>query len=122
MSRVARETLNQEAAGDKEVCVVMADEALMRDLNRRFAGRDEVTDVLAFHQDEQVLGDVVVCVPAAGRQAKAYGHTVTRELMILVAHGVLHLLGWDDQTAAQGRKMLKRGEEIVRRVEARTRS
>ena len=104
------------------MCVVMADEPLMRDLNRRFAGRDDVTDVLAFGQQGGVLGDVVVCVPVARRQAKAYGHSTARELMILVAHGVLHLLGWDDQTAAQRRKMLKRGEEIVRRVEARTRS
>jgi probable rRNA maturation factor len=122
VSRAAREALAVEGAEEKNVCVVMADAPLVRDLNRRFAGRDEVTDVLAFEQGGEELGDVVVCVPAAMGQAKVYGHTLTRELMILAAHGVLHLVGWRDKTDSQRRKMMRRTEEIVSRVEARTKS
>jgi len=122
VSRAAREALAVGGAEEKNVCVVLSDAPLVRDLNRRFAGRDEVTDVLAFEQGGDELGDVVVCVSAARAQARAYGHTLTRELMILAAHGVLHLVGWRDETNSQRRKMMLRTEQIVSRVEARTRS
>jgi probable rRNA maturation factor len=73
----------------------------MRALNRDFRGRDEVTDVLSFpgeaSLEEGHLGDVVVCVPQARRQAAAGGLTLERELRTLLLHGVLHCLGHDHE-------------------------
>jgi probable rRNA maturation factor len=73
----------------------------MRTLNRTWRRRVGPTDVLSFPSGEEgsgFLGDLVIDVPYAARQARARGHSLTRELKILLAHGVLHLLGYDHET------------------------
>lgn len=73
----------------------------MRTLNRTWLRKDGPTDVLSFPSGEKsagFLGDVVIDVPYAARQARARGHSLTREIQILLAHGVLHVLGYDHET------------------------
>jgi len=70
----------------------------MRTSNRRFRGYDKTTDVLSFPGDEEHLGDVLVAVPVARRQAAAAGHGVDAEIKTLLLHGVLHCLGYDHET------------------------
>ncbi|HVR30565.1 MAG TPA: rRNA maturation RNase YbeY [Thermoanaerobaculia bacterium] len=74
----------------------------IRELNRQFRGRDEVTDVLSFPgeaaMEEGHLGDVVVCVPRARCQAAERGDPLEREIRTLLLHGVLHCLGYDHET------------------------
>lgn len=72
----------------------------MRRFNRRYTGRGYATDVLAFD-----TGDLVVCVPTARRQAREQKHSPRRELVHLATHGLLHLAGWRDDTAAERRAM-----------------
>jgi rRNA maturation RNase YbeY len=93
-------------------------------LNRRWRGRDRTTDVLSFAQREgprprlhpEILGDVVVCVPQARRQAGARGATLAGELRVLLVHGLLHLLGYEheDRPAREQRRMWRRQEALVR--------
>ncbi len=75
----------------------------MRRLNRTFRHQDRPTDVLSFPGDESPiapahLGDIAVSVPTARRQASKLGHSVDRELRILLLHGILHCLGHDHET------------------------
>jgi probable rRNA maturation factor len=77
----------------------------MRDLNRRFRSLDRSTDVLSFATDdeppapaERHLGDIVISVPTARRQARRQRHSLARELKLLALHGYLHLLGYDHET------------------------
>lgn len=83
-----------------EVSVVLAGDRLLRRLNRDFRGKDRPTDVLSFPGagGEEGLGDVVISVPTAERNARSEGHTVQRELDILALHGFLHVLGYDHET------------------------
>jgi probable rRNA maturation factor len=83
-----------------EVSVVLAGDGLLRRLNRDYRGRDRPTDVLSFPGDggEEGLGDVVISVPTAARNARRLGHSVPRELDILALHGFLHVLGYDHET------------------------
>jgi len=90
----------QAAAG--EVTVVLTDNQQIRDFNRRFAGRDALTDVLSFADGSQDIstgntyfGDIVISVPVAKVQAEKAGHSLEVELTLLTVHGVLHLLGYD---------------------------
>ena len=108
-----------------EVGVTLTDYRTIQELNRDYRGVDAPTDVLSFALEEgeegsedfgeleeqppQLLGDVIICVPRAIEQAKEYGHSVARELHYLAAHGLLHLLGYDHQTATE--KKMMRGEE-----------
>jgi probable rRNA maturation factor len=97
------------------VSVVVTGDARVRDLNRRYRDEDKRTDVLSFSQREDAgefvvppeeparLGDVVISLPAARRQAKQAGHSLEREIALLVVHGLLHLLGYDHATEAEAR-------------------
>ncbi len=84
--------------------VVLAGDGTLRRLNREFRGKDGTTDVLSFPAGEgrlpdgsHPLGEVVISVPQAARQAKAAGHALTREIRLLLIHGYLHLLGYDHE-------------------------
>lgn len=71
----------------------------MRRLNREFRRQDKTTDVLAFPASEgSLLGDIVVSVPYAARQARKRGEPRAREIERLLVHGYLHLLGFDHET------------------------
>lgn len=70
----------------------------MRRTNRQFRGLDKTTDVLSFPGEEGHLGDILISLPTARRQAESAGHPVERELKVLLLHGVLHCLGYDHET------------------------
>jgi rRNA maturation RNase YbeY len=78
--------------------ILLCGDARMRGLNREWMGLDVPTDVLSFPSGEKdFLGDLVIDVPYAARQARRRGHPLLRELQILLAHGLLHLLGYDHE-------------------------
>jgi probable rRNA maturation factor len=86
------------------VCIVLAGDATLRRLNREFRGKDATTDVLSFASGDgklpdgsRPLGEIVISVPQAARQAGDFGHSLARELRVLAIHGYLHLLGYDHE-------------------------
>jgi probable rRNA maturation factor len=90
-----------------ELSVAFVDDAAMRRLNRRYRGRDETTDVLTFPADDSYrdpgasgrpLGDIVISIPRARRQAAGQRHSLATELRILLLHGLIHSLGYDHET------------------------
>jgi len=102
-----------------EISIAVVDDATITDLNRRYRRRNRPTDVLAFPQDGPggLLGDVVISAERAAAQAPRYRHPVARELRLLVIHGVLHLLGYDDTTPAAARRMGRRQRALLRLLE-----
>jgi probable rRNA maturation factor len=105
------------------VSVLLVGERAMRGLNRTWRGKDAPTDVLSFSQREgaggalhpEELGDVVICVPVARRQAEAARHCLAAELDRLALHGLLHLLGHEHEgDPAAARAMRRREEAIIR--------
>lgn len=83
-----------------EVALVLTGDRAVRALNRRYRGQDKPTDVLSFPGPggELGLGDIVISVETAARNAREYGRTVPQELDILALHGFLHVLGYDHET------------------------
>lgn len=99
----------------------------MRTLNRRYRGKDKTTDVLSFslregafsHVQPDVLGDIVIAVPTAARQAAEAGHSLGREIEFLLVHGLLHLLGYDHERSNDEAKRMKRRElQLLKRIAA----
>ncbi len=106
-----------------ELSVHLTDDAEIHELNRDYRQRDEPTDVLAFAMQEgeampspssqQVLGDVVISLETALRQAqKRRGGDLDSEVMTLLAHGLLHLVGYDHRDAAEMRVMRARTRRL----------
>ena len=125
LRRVTAETLRHEGIeGEVALSVVITDDEAVRELNRQFRDVDAPTDVLAFGSGEEgdfvtapgepaYLGDVVISYPRAVAQAEEYGHSIDRELALLVVHGVLHLLGYDHMSEAERTEMWTRQNEIL---------
>jgi probable rRNA maturation factor len=97
------------------VTVLLTSDAAMRDLNLRFRGKNQPTDVLSFPASNlvqnQEKGDIAISVETARRQATEQGHALTCELKVLILHGVLHLAGHDHETDAG---QMQRHEQSLR--------
>lgn len=130
---------------DVELSVLFCDDPVIHALNRNYRGIDRPTDVLSFAQEAEdgsretadgskhglspsdyrlpspvsrLLGDVVISVETAERQAKAQKHSLRREVEWLLLHGTLHLLGYDDTDEAGLRQMIDRQEAVLKELSA----
>jgi probable rRNA maturation factor len=97
----------QKAVGLRgQVTVLLTSDAAMRDLNRRFRGKNKPTDVLSFPSEhlvrgtEKIAGDLAISAETARRQSVEQGHALTCELKVLILHGLLHLAGYNHETDA----------------------
>jgi probable rRNA maturation factor len=120
LASLARHTLAEEDVDEgAELSLLFVEPGHIKRLNKRFAGDDHATDVLAFpmmEDDEEgslMLGDVVICPQIAERNATELGHALEAELAALVIHGTLHLLGYDHQRDDDKEKMNARSAEIL---------
>jgi probable rRNA maturation factor len=106
----AQRLLNAVGRSDTEISVVLTDDTTIHTLNRQWRSKDKPTDVLSFPQDDRrYLGDVVISVDTATRQATARGWQLAEELALLLVHGILHLLGHEDDT--------EEGSEAMKTIE-----
>ncbi len=115
---------------DRELSVLLCDDATIHELNRDYRGKDRPTDVLAFAMQEgegagvapELLGDVIISLDTARRQAAQRGHPIVREVTFLLGHGLLHLLGYDHQTDDEERRMNARNDALCAAASPRRRS
>jgi probable rRNA maturation factor len=124
LREAAEATLRQHCAAEAcDLTVLVTGDETLRELNQRHRGVDAPTDVLAFPNEAKApfvdapglahyLGDVIISFPRARAQASEAGHELSAELQLLVVHGVLHLLGYDDQTEP-GRARMWRAQQAV---------
>ncbi|MBN1513459.1 MAG: rRNA maturation RNase YbeY [Phycisphaerae bacterium] len=104
--RAVRATLRQENRPSATISVAVVSDAHIASLNEKYLNHSGPTDVLSFDLgDGDVDGEIVVSLDTARRESEARGHAVAAELLLYVIHGTLHLLGFDDQTEADARRM-----------------
>lgn len=105
---------------EAELSVLLTDDVLIRRLNAEHRQKDRATDVLAFELDEpdrdgpRLLGDVVISLDTAARQARSRKRPLLAEVRFLLAHGLLHLCGYDHGTPAEKREMDQWTRRLVR--------
>jgi probable rRNA maturation factor len=104
IARLASATIEAVRQERADMTVAFVRDRRMRALNREFRGKDRATDVLSFPAGEtnddpdHYIGDIVISIDTAVRQADDIGHTLEREISELLIHGVLHLCGYDHET------------------------
>ena len=117
---IAARILEGEACKRKgTLSIVIVDDAVIRQLNSEYLGRDRTTDVIAFpleDDSDDVWGEAYISADRARDQAADYGVTCEEEMARLVIHGVLHLLGYDDRDDASRHKMRSLEDEYLRKV------
>jgi probable rRNA maturation factor len=115
LERAAKVLMNEVGEGEASLALTLVGDARMRRINRERRGQDAPTDVLSFplygageaapDGIERLLGDIVISVPTARRQAAAYDAPLDAELKRLLVHGLLHLLGHDHRRPAERARM-----------------
>lgn len=124
LSHLAARVLSAVGEPRSELSLEVIGDRRMRRLNREYRKKDRPTDVLAFPTREvimprgvspvsQMLGDVVISLPTAIRQAKASGRSIDDELAMLLVHGVLHLCGYDHERNQREAARMSRRERAV---------
>lgn len=132
LEKVIGEVLKIEKVDEKkcEISISFVDEKKIRELNRNFRSIDKTTDVLSFpiedffNEDRKtllkkpylMLGDVVICLDVARKQAKELGHSFEREIMYLTCHSILHLLGYDHMEDEDKKIMRAREKEVMKNL------
>lgn len=113
---------------DTEMGLVMTGQEQIRKLNRKYLGKNRTTDVISFWMTQKEsefvsppdgishLGEIIISYPQAVIQAKEHKHPVKSEVALLVVHGVLHLLGYDDEEPEQARIMRGRETAIMSQI------
>ena len=120
----SRAMLSQLGHGDSELSIALVDDAEIRRLNDEWRGKKRSTDVLSFSLLEgdgarhrgKLLGDVVISVETAARQATARHRGLDEEIGRLVVHGLLHILGHDHEDAAEAKIMRAEQRRLWRAV------
>jgi rRNA maturation RNase YbeY len=122
---LARAILSDVGQASAELGILFVGDQRMRGFNRRYRGKDRTTDVLAFamreasHSSAGMLGDVVIAVPTAVRQAKQGQRSLDEELAVLLVHGILHLCGYDHERSEKEARRMHRRERMILRLLAR---
>lgn len=108
-----------------EVSIVLSTDEYIHGLNYKYRGKDRPTDVLSFALNEGeepeiidgpkevLLGDIIISVETAMRQAEEYGHSLEREMAYLTVHGILHLLGYDHMAEEEKQEMRTEEEHVL---------
>ena len=115
---------------DRELSILLTGDHQIQKLNNIYRKKNHPTDVLAFSQHEgelgdragRLLGDVAVSIPTARRQAEAAKRALVSEVTMLIAHGLLHLLGWDHETPAKDRRMRIETDRLCAAAESAARA
>ncbi len=116
----------EEISDDAEVSVTSVDNERIRELNEEFRNIDRETDVLSFplgddengyeidpDNDAIMLGDIVISLEQAARQAEEYGHSYRREVAFLITHSLFHLLGYDHVNGEEEKLMFSKQEKVL---------
>jgi probable rRNA maturation factor len=137
LRRLVKESLGAHGVDTEvELSLLITDNATVRELNKKYRGKDKPTDVLSFAleantRDDAVagfvtppgdmvhLGEVIISYPKASEQAAERKHSVEDELALLVVHGVLHLLGYDHDRPTRQRKMRSMEQRVLSAVQGR---
>jgi rRNA maturation RNase YbeY len=121
LKRVAQVLLRLARREDAELSLVLIGNAEMQRLNARFRHKDYPTDVLSFPAannlptEARLLGDVIISVDKAAAQAKEQRRTFDQEMVTLLIHGIVHLLGYDHERSAREARRMRRLEKKMAR-------
>jgi probable rRNA maturation factor len=120
--KIARKVFPKEVG---ELNFVFVGKEEIKRVNKKYLNKNKLTDVIAFRypkidtvseKGDMPFGDIFICIPQAQKQAKRFGHDLNDELLVLMAHGVLHLSGMRDYTPKERREMEISTEKLLKKI------
>jgi probable rRNA maturation factor len=122
LKRRAQRILSRLECSGCELSIVLSDDAFIQELNREYRNKNQATDVLSFPMNEGILrsptglllGDIVISLDTAARQAEELGGTLLDEVTSLLIHGILHLMGYTHENDTNEKRMKSRAFELLK--------
>ena len=129
--KIVKFVLKEEGKKDEDLSIALVGQGRMRVLNKRYRGKNRVTDVLSFPESKVLLekfrvgpsqkikglGEIVICLREAKKNAKRYKSSFKKELALLLIHGILHLLGYDhEKDEKEAKEMEEKQERYLSKV------
>ena len=102
---------------DSSLSIAFVNQSTIRKLNFEYRKKDKATDVLSFtyfYDKNKLDGEIIICYSIAARQSKKYGHSVSREIIELLIHALLHLVGYDHHNRKQAQSMEELEDKIIK--------
>lgn len=116
IKKVTKKFLEVYDKNNLNVSIAFVDENEIRRLNKEYRHIDKVTDVLSFKDEsDDTFGEIIICPKKINEQSANFGHTNQEELIFILVHGLLHLLGFNDTTGKEEDNMIKLGEEFIKK-------
>ncbi len=123
LKRVSQKVLKEEKKERSNLSIVFVDQGRMKELNKRYLGKNRTTDVLAFGQNqkskiknqkfvEPLLGEIVICLEEVRKNAKRFQTTFEKELTRVLIHGILHLLDYNHEKSLKKAKLMEERENF----------
>lgn len=113
VKKVTEKFLDYHKISNKEVSVAIVSDQEIKKLNRIYRHKDRVTDILSFEGEGDFLGEIIIDYAQIKKQAKEFGKKINEELIFILVHGLLHLIGYNDETENERLKMISLGEKFV---------
>ncbi|MCK5306809.1 MAG: rRNA maturation RNase YbeY [Candidatus Omnitrophica bacterium] len=122
LCRFSKFVFKKEGCKNTEVSILFTGDKEIKKFNAKFRNKNKATDVLSFYQESSrtkaltapYLGDVVISVETARRQAASLKKSIISEIRLYIIHGLLHLLGWSDYTKKDFLKLAERQEGLLK--------
>jgi probable rRNA maturation factor len=121
--QVIRRIIKEEGRAAKSLSIVLTDNRHIRDLNREYLGHDTFTDVISFQLEDLdwphgqtnggLNGEIIASAELAHQQAQHLSNDPRAELLLYIVHGLLHLMGYDDRTTEQAKRMHEREDTLL---------
>lgn len=116
VKKVAEKFLRAYKKIGYEVSVVFVGDSVIRRLNKTYRLQDRITDVLAFRGEGKFLGEIIIDYAQIKRQAPKFSSNTQKELIFILVHGLLHLMGLEDKTAKGKKEMERAGQEFIKKL------
>lgn len=114
-SVAAKFALAHKLNKSKEISIAFVGDAAIKKLNRDYRGQNRLTDILSFSGEGDLLGELIIDYAQIKRQAGQFGHSAKKELVFILAHGLLHLIGYNDKTQKARLEMIKLAEQFLKK-------
>jgi len=127
LEKIAKFVLEEEGKGESDLSIALIGPGKMRKLNKRYLGKNRVTDVLAFGQNQKSktknqkfpiipkgeldVGEIVICLREVKKNAKKFKSSFEKELARVLIHGILHLVGYDHEKNKEGAEKMEEKEK-----------
>ena len=108
VKKVAKEVLEGENKGESDLSIVFVGQARMRELNKKYRGKNRATDVLSFQGNG--LGELVICLREVKKNAKRFNSAFEKELAKVLIHGILHLSGYEHEKSEKEKDKMSKKE------------